>query len=81
MEKLVFYEQSGSPSIIEFQSIERQQCLDSQVLASTQCLAHDLIEGEAFEEIDKLVEQLFWAFNVDNPTQRKELLERFYSRG
>ena len=81
LEKLGFYEQGGSSSIIEFQSIDRQQCLDSQVLASAQCLAHDLIEGEAFEEIDKLIEQLFWAFNFDNPTRRRALLDRFYSRG
>ena len=81
MEKLGFYGLEGSPSIIEFQSIDRQQCLDSQVLASAQCLAHDLIEGEAFEEIDKLVEQLFWAFNFHNPTRRRALLDRFYSRG
>ena len=81
MEKLGFYEQGESPSIIKFQSIERQQCWDSQVSASAQCLAQDLIDGEAFKVVDKLVEQLFWAFNFDNPTQRRKLLDRFYSRG
>ena len=80
MEKLGFYGQGGSSSIIDFELIERQQCLDWQVSASTQCLAQDLIEGEAFEVVDKLVAQLFWAFNADNPTQRRGLLERFYSR-
>ena len=69
MEKLGFYGPGGSSSIIDFQSIERQQCLDSQVSASAQCLAQDLMEGEEFiEVVDKLAEQLFWAFNVPDST-------------
>ena len=81
MEKLGFYRSGENPSRMEFEPIKRQQCLDSQVLASTQCLAQDLMEGEEFiEVVDKLVEQLFWAFNVHDSTQRRGLLERFYSR-
>ena len=81
MERLGFSRTGDGFSIIELESIERQQCLDSQVSASTQCFAQDLIEGDEFEVVDKLTEQLFWAFNVHDSTQRRGLLERFYSRG
>ena len=37
-EKLGFYELYNKPSLTKFNLIKRQQCLDSQVLASTQCL-------------------------------------------
>ena len=46
MEKLGFYEPDGSPSIIEFQLIDRQQCLDSQVLASTHSVSHTTLSQE-----------------------------------
>ena len=62
-------------------SVKRRQCLDSQVSASTQCLAQDLMEGKEIDVVDKLVEQLFWAFNFHDSTQRRELLKRFYSNG
>ena len=61
----------------KFDSIKRQQCLDSQVLASTQCFPIDLMEREKFIGIvDQLAGQLLWAFNIDNPTERKELVGR-----
>ena len=35
------------------------------------------MEREKFIEVaDGLAGQLFWAFNVDNPTRRRELVER-----
>lgn len=81
MEKLGVSRTGDGFSIIELEPIERQQCLDSQVSASAQCLAQDLMEEEFIEVVDKLVEQLFWAFNVHDSTHRRELLEHFYSRG
>ena len=76
----VFEEKLGfNRSSIGFDSIRRQQCLDSQVSASTQCLARDLVEREEWIEIvGKLVGQLFWAFNVDDSVEWRALLERFY---
>ena len=59
----------------KFDSIKRQECLDSQVLVSTQCLPRDLMEREKFiGVVDQLAGQLLWAFNIDNPTERKELV-------
>ena len=76
-EKLGFYRLDDDSSPIEFDAIKRQQCLDSQVSASTQCLARNLVEREEFiKVVDKLVGQLFWAFNVDDPTRRRELVKR-----
>ena len=61
----------------KFDSIKRQECLDSQVLVSTQCLPRDLMEREKFIGIvDQLAGQLLWAFNIDNPTEKKELVGR-----
>ena len=80
MRKLGFRGSAEGVSSADFESIERQECLDSQVSASTQCLAQDLMEDEFIEVVDKLVEQLFWAFNVDNSTQRRMLVERFFQR-
>ncbi len=61
----------------KFASIKRQQCVDSQILVSTQCLPRDLMEREKFIGIvDRLVGQLLWAFNIDNPTERKVLVGR-----
>ena len=80
MRKLGFRGSDEGVSSADFESIERQECLDSQVSASTQCLAQDLMEEEFIEVVDKLVEQLFWAFNVHDSTQRRGLLKRFYSR-
>ena len=65
----------------KFDSIKRQKCLDSQVLVSTQCLPRDLMEREKFIGIvDQLAGQLLWAFNIDNPTERKELVGRILEK-
>ena len=80
-EKLGFYELYNETSLKKFDSIKRQQCLDSQVLASTQCFPIDLMEREKFIGIvDQLAGQLLWAFNIDNPTERKELVKRILER-
>ena len=77
-EKLGFYEK---PSRVKFNSIKRQQCLDSQVLASTQCLPIDLMKREKFIGIvDRLAGQLLWAFNIDDLTESKELVRRVLER-
>ena len=76
-EKLGFYELYDKPSRVKFDSIKRQQCLDSQVLASTQCLPIDLMKREKFIGIvDRLAGQLLWAFNIDDLTESKELVRR-----
>ena len=65
----------------KFDSIKRQKCLDSQVLASTQCFPIDLMEREKFIGIvDQLAGQLLWAFNINNPTERKELVGRILEK-
>ena len=76
-EKLGFYELYDKLSRVKFDSIKRQQCLDSQVLASTQCLPIDLMKREKFIGIvDRLAGQLLWAFNIDDLTESKELVRR-----
>ena len=57
-------------------SIKQQQSYDSEISASTQYLPRDLVKKEIFIKIvDELVGQLLWAFNVDDPTVRKKLVE------
>ena len=56
--------------------MEKQQCTDSEILASTQYLPQDLVKPEKFiEVVDELAGQLLWAFNVDDPQGRRELVE------
>ena len=75
MKNLGFTNCIMKPSLKKFDSIKRQQCLDSQVLASTQCLPIDLMKKEKFIGIvDQLAGQLPWAFNIDDLTERKELV-------
>ena len=75
-EKLGFYNLYNRPSRREFDLIKRQQCLDSQVLVSTQCLPRDLAEREKFiGVVDQLAGQLLWAFNIDEPAERKKFVE------
>ena len=79
--KLGFDGSYNETSLKKFDSIKRQQCLDSQVLASTQCFPIDLMEREKFIGIvDQLAGQLLWAFNIDNPMERKELVKRILER-
>lgn len=50
---------------------------DSEVLASTQCLPRDLVKREKrIDIVDELAGQLLWAFNVDDPTERRRLIEQ-----
>ena len=76
-EKLGFYELYNKPSHKKFDLIKQQQCVDSQVLASIQCLPIDLMKREKFIGIvDRLAGQLLWAFNIDDLTESKELVRR-----
>ncbi len=69
-EQLRFYEGQGDDEW------KRQQSLDSEIPASVQCFSRDLVEREKnLDLVDNLAEQILWAFNVDNPTKRKELVE------
>lgn len=55
---------------------DKYQSLDSEILASTQCFERDFLERKTVVDIvDTLVGQLLWAFNVDDPDKRKELIE------
>ena len=58
--------------------IEKQQCLDSQVLVSLQCLPQDFIDRNKFiDTVDELTNPLLWAFNITvNDAGRKELVEQ-----
>ena len=50
--------------------------LDSEIFASTQCFRRDLLEKErVIDLVDALAEQLLWAFNVDDPIKKRELIE------
>ena len=80
-EKIRFYGLDDGPSYIEFDSIKRQQCLNSQVSTSAQCLARNLVKKEkVIEVVDELAGQLLWAFNVDDSTVRRGLIERMLER-
>ena len=79
--KLGVYRLGDGPSYTEFDSIKRQQCLNSQISTSAQCLARNLVKKEeVIEVVDELAGQLLWAFNVDDPTVRRELVERILER-
>ena len=55
---------------------KRQQSLDSEIAASIQCFPRDLAEKEKnLDIVNDLTGQILWAFNVDNPKKRKELIE------
>ena len=56
--------------------MEKQRSADSEISVSTQYLPQDLVEREKFIEIvDELASSLLWAFNVDDPQGRRELVE------
>ena len=70
-EKLRLYESSDGPSYIDLDSRKRQQCLNSQVSTSVQCLARNLVKEEKITEVvNELADHLLWAFNVDATTVR-----------
>ena len=55
--------------------IKQQRSYDSEISSSTQYLPRTLMKEEKFiEVVDGLVSQLFWAFNVDAPTNCKIIL-------
>ena len=59
------------------EEIGSRRSIDSEISASTQFLPRDLEKEERFiETIDELTGQLLWAFNIDNPTQSRGLIER-----
>ncbi len=75
-EKLGFYNLYNRPSRRKFDLIKRQQCVDSQVLVSTQCLPQDLLGREKFiRVVDQLAGQVLWAFNIDEPAERKKFVK------
>ena len=46
--------------------IKQQRSFDSEILASIQCLPHELVKAEKFVGVvNELAGQLLWAFNVD----------------
>ena len=46
--------------------IKQQRSFDSEILASIQCLPHELVKAEKFiSVVDELSGPLLWAFNVD----------------
>lgn len=63
---------------VKSDDIEKQQCFDSEVLASLQCLPQDLIDRNKFiDTVDRLTDPLLWAFNiVVDDAARKELVEQ-----
>ncbi len=65
-EKLMYYED---------QPYSSRECVDSDVLASTQCLPHHLMENEKLiNVVEKLANQLFWAFDVHKPMITRKLV-------
>ena len=59
------------------EEIGSRRSIDSEISASTQFLPRDLEKKEKFiETVNELAGQLLWAFNIDNPTQSRGLIER-----
>ena len=79
-EKLLFYRFYSNilSRSIKTDEIEKQQCFDSQVLVSIQCLPQDLVDRKQFiGTVDQLTDPLLWAFNIIvNDAGRKELVEQ-----
>lgn len=52
-----------------------RECVDSDILASTQCLPHDLMKREQLiKAVQELADQLLWAFDVDEPAMSRKLV-------
>ena len=79
-EKLLFYKTYFEilNRSIKPDEIEKQQCLDFQVLASTQCFPQRLVDREKFiDTVNELTDPLLWAFNIIvNAEGKRELVER-----
>ena len=66
-EKLMYYEDQPYS----------RECVDPDVLASTQCLPHDLMKREQLiKVVRKLADQLLWAFDVDEPVMSRKLVKK-----
>ena len=58
------------------EEIQRQESVESEILASTQCRPQDLVKAEKLiSVVDELVGPLLWGFNIDN-NRRREKVER-----
>ena len=79
-EKLLFYKTylETLDGYIKSDEIEKQQCLDFQVLASTQRFPQGLVDREKFiDTVDKLTDPLLWAFNIIVTAEgKRKLVER-----
>ena len=57
--------------------VKQQRSFDSEISASTQCLPRNLAEKDKFlEVVDEIAGQLLWSFNIDDPMQRRRLVEQ-----
>ena len=78
-EKLLFYKTyyDALGGFIAYDEREKQKCLDSEVLASTQRLPQDLVDREKFiDTVDELTDPLLWAFNIIvNVEGKRKLVE------
>ena len=60
---------------------ETRECVDSDVLASTQCLPHHLMERKKLiNVVTELANQLLWAFDVDEPVMSRKLVRETLAR-
>ena len=79
-EKLLFYKTYSEilDRYIKPDDIEKQQCLDFQVLASTQRFPQGLVDREKFiDTVDELTDPLLWAFNIIVTAEgKRKLVER-----
>ena len=72
-QKLIYYENQHPDDM--------GQSVDWEIPISAQYLPRDLVEKEKFiETVDELAGQLLWAFNVDDPQGRRELVETILDR-
>ena len=70
-EKLMYYEDQPYS----------RECVDLNVLASTQCLLHDLMEKEKLiKVVGESADQLLWAFDVDEPVMSRKLVREILAR-
>ncbi len=74
-EKLLFSE--NQPGYLS----EIQECVDSEIIVTTQCLTWDIAEREKFiNVIDSLTQQILWAFNVSDFDKTRKLVEKILTR-
>lgn len=74
-EKFLYYEDRPH------YSQQTRECVDSDILASTQCLPPDLIERKKLINlVEELANQLLWAFDVDEPVISRKLVRETLAR-